>query len=48
MIVMVTPKGWTGPKQVDGLRSEGSWRSHQVPFGEVRSNPDTSRCSSRG
>ncbi len=40
MIVMVTPKGWTGPKQVDGLRSEGSWRSHQVPFGEVRTNPE--------
>ncbi len=39
MIVMVTPKGWTGPKEVDGLRSEGSWRSHQVPFGEVRTNP---------
>ncbi len=40
MIVMITPKGWTGPKEVDGLRSEGSWRSHQVPFGEVRTNPE--------
>jgi xylulose-5-phosphate/fructose-6-phosphate phosphoketolase len=40
MIVLRTPKGWTGPKMVDGLPSEGSWRSHQVPFAEVRSNPE--------
>ncbi|MCW5695569.1 MAG: transaldolase [Bauldia sp.] len=39
MIVLVTPKGWTGPKEVDGLPTEGTWRSHQVPFGEVRTNP---------
>jgi xylulose-5-phosphate/fructose-6-phosphate phosphoketolase len=39
MIVLRTPKGWTGPKVVDGLPSEGSFRSHQVPFGEVRTNP---------
>jgi xylulose-5-phosphate/fructose-6-phosphate phosphoketolase len=39
MIVLRTPKGWTGPKEVDGLPTEGSWRSHQVPFGEVRTNP---------
>jgi xylulose-5-phosphate/fructose-6-phosphate phosphoketolase len=39
MIVLRTPKGWTGPKEVDGLPSEGSWRSHQVPFAEVRTNP---------
>jgi xylulose-5-phosphate/fructose-6-phosphate phosphoketolase len=39
MIVLSTPKGWTGPKEVDGLPSEGSWRAHQVPFGEVRTNP---------
>jgi xylulose-5-phosphate/fructose-6-phosphate phosphoketolase len=32
MIVMETPKGWTGPKTVDGLKTEGSWRSHQVPI----------------
>ncbi|TAD95579.1 MAG: phosphoketolase family protein, partial [Oscillatoriales cyanobacterium] len=31
MIVLKTPKGWTGPKQVDGKKTEGSWRSHQVP-----------------
>lgn len=35
MIVLKTPKGWTGPKEVDGKKCEGSWRSHQVPFGEV-------------
>jgi xylulose-5-phosphate/fructose-6-phosphate phosphoketolase len=40
MIVLRSPKGWTGPKEVDGLPSEGSWRSHQVPFGEVRTNPE--------
>jgi xylulose-5-phosphate/fructose-6-phosphate phosphoketolase len=32
MIVLRSPKGWTGPKTVDGLKSEGSWRAHQVPF----------------
>ncbi|MGE0384372.1 MAG: phosphoketolase [Gammaproteobacteria bacterium] len=40
MIVLVTPKGWTGPKQVDGARTEGSWRSHQVPFSEIEGRPD--------
>jgi xylulose-5-phosphate/fructose-6-phosphate phosphoketolase len=39
MIVLRTPKGWTGPKEVDGLPAEGSFRSHQVPLAEVRSNP---------
>ncbi|HVA74318.1 MAG TPA: phosphoketolase family protein [Acidimicrobiales bacterium] len=38
MIVLRTPKGWTGPKEVDGLPTEGSWRSHQVPIAEVRTN----------
>ena len=32
MIVLRTPKGWTGPKTVDGLKVEGFWRAHQVPF----------------
>jgi xylulose-5-phosphate/fructose-6-phosphate phosphoketolase len=32
MIILRSPKGWTGPKTVDGLKTEGSWRSHQVPF----------------
>jgi xylulose-5-phosphate/fructose-6-phosphate phosphoketolase len=39
MIILRTPKGWTGPKEVDGLPVEGSFRSHQVPFADVRDNP---------
>ncbi|MEO5691918.1 MAG: phosphoketolase family protein [Usitatibacter sp.] len=39
MIILKTPKGWTGPKEVDGKKVEGSWRSHQVPFGDL-SNPE--------
>jgi xylulose-5-phosphate/fructose-6-phosphate phosphoketolase len=39
MIVLRSPKGWTGPKVVDGLATEGTWRSHQVPLAEVRTNP---------
>jgi xylulose-5-phosphate/fructose-6-phosphate phosphoketolase len=39
MIVLRTPKGWTGPKVVDGERIEGTFRAHQVPLGEVRTNP---------
>jgi xylulose-5-phosphate/fructose-6-phosphate phosphoketolase len=39
MIVLRTPKGWTGPKVVDGKRVEGTYRSHQVPMGEMASNP---------
>ncbi len=39
MIVMRTPKGWTGPKEVDGKPVEGTWRAHQVPLAEVRTNP---------
>ena len=39
MIVLQTPKGWTGPKTVDGKPTEGSWRSHQVPLAELASNP---------
>ncbi|UVK47104.1 phosphoketolase family protein [Mesorhizobium sp. AR07] len=35
MIVLRSPKGWTGPKTVDGLKAEGSWRSHQVPFSDM-------------
>ncbi|MDB6031938.1 MAG: phosphoketolase [Verrucomicrobiales bacterium] len=35
MIVLRSPKGWTGPKKVDGLPTEGSWRSHQVPLAEL-------------
>jgi xylulose-5-phosphate/fructose-6-phosphate phosphoketolase len=39
MIVLRSPKGWTGPKEIDGHKAEGSWRSHQVPFSNVRGNP---------
>ena len=40
MIVLRTPKGWTCPKEIDGKRTEGYWRSHQVPMGEIhRQNP---------
>ena len=40
MIILRTPKGWTGPKQVDGKKTEGSWRSHQVPLAEMASRPN--------
>jgi xylulose-5-phosphate/fructose-6-phosphate phosphoketolase len=39
-IVLRTPKGWTGPKEVDGLPVEGTFRAHQVPVADVRENPD--------
>ena len=39
-IVLRTPKGWTGPKQVDGKQVEGTFRSHQVPVSDVRNNPE--------
>ena len=39
MLVLQTPKGWTGPKVVDGKPVEGTWRAHQVPLAEVRTNP---------
>jgi xylulose-5-phosphate/fructose-6-phosphate phosphoketolase len=39
MIVLRSPKGWTGPKEVDGRAAEGTWRSHQVPMAAVRDNP---------
>jgi len=39
MIVLRTPKGWTAPKELDGHRLEGSWRSHQVPIPDARTNP---------
>jgi len=40
MIVLRTPKGWTGPKEVDGKPVENSWRSHQVPIVDPRQNAD--------
>ncbi len=39
MIVLETPKGWTGPKEVDGKKTEGHWRSHQVPLAELATKP---------
>jgi xylulose-5-phosphate/fructose-6-phosphate phosphoketolase len=39
VIVLRTPKGWTGPKELDGHAIEGSWRAHQVPIADVRQNP---------
>jgi xylulose-5-phosphate/fructose-6-phosphate phosphoketolase len=40
MIVMVTPKGWTGPKVVDGVQIEGTFRAHQVPLTDLATKPD--------
>ncbi len=40
MIILRSPKGWTGPKEVDGKKVEGFWRSHQVPFAEMKSKPE--------
>ncbi|MHB1300475.1 MAG: phosphoketolase family protein [Burkholderiales bacterium] len=40
MIILRSPKGWTGPKEVDGLKTEGFWRSHQVPFSEMKEKPE--------
>ncbi|MFT5506589.1 MAG: xylulose-5-phosphate/fructose-6-phosphate phosphoketolase, partial [Gammaproteobacteria bacterium] len=40
MIILRSPKGWTGPKEVDGQKTEGYWRSHQVPFAEMASKPE--------
>jgi xylulose-5-phosphate/fructose-6-phosphate phosphoketolase len=40
MIVLRTPKGWTGPAEVDGVPVEGTWRSHQVPLAGLAQRPD--------
>ncbi|GBO53625.1 xylulose-5-phosphate phosphoketolase [Pseudanabaena sp. lw0831] len=40
MIVLRTPKGWTGPKEVDGHKVEGFWRAHQVPLSGMQNNPE--------
>ena len=40
MIVLRTPKGWTGPKEVDGQPAEGTFRSHQVPLSKLSENPE--------
>ena len=38
MLILRTPKGWTGPREVDGKPVEGTWRAHQVPIAGVRDN----------
>ena len=40
MIIFKTPKGWTGPKVVDGVQIEGTWRAHQVPLAELANKPE--------
>jgi xylulose-5-phosphate/fructose-6-phosphate phosphoketolase len=40
LMILRTPKGWTGPKEVDGKPVEGTWRAHQVPVDDVRTNPE--------
>src|SRR3989441_2290188 len=40
LIILRSPKGWTGPKEVDGQKVEGFWRAHQVPLDKVRENPE--------
>ncbi|WP_083408714.1 phosphoketolase family protein [Mycolicibacterium rutilum] len=40
MVVLRTPKGWTGPRTVDGKKVEGTWRSHQVPLSQTHTNPE--------
>ncbi len=40
MIILRSPKGWTGPREVDGVQIEGSWRSHQVPIASLRESPE--------
>ncbi|MCY7312277.1 MAG: phosphoketolase family protein [Pseudoxanthomonas sp.] len=40
LIILRSPKGWTGPREVDGLKTEGFWRSHQVPLAGLAEDPD--------
>jgi xylulose-5-phosphate/fructose-6-phosphate phosphoketolase len=40
MLILRTPKGWTGPKEVDGQKTEDFWRSHQIPVSSLRDNPE--------
>jgi xylulose-5-phosphate/fructose-6-phosphate phosphoketolase len=44
MLILRTPKGWTGPKEVDGEKTEGTWRSHQVPMAEMATKPEHIRA----
>jgi xylulose-5-phosphate/fructose-6-phosphate phosphoketolase len=47
MIVLRSPKGWTCPQEIDGKKAEGSWRSHQVPMGEMHGDPEHVRLLER-
>ncbi|MTE21995.1 phosphoketolase [Streptomyces sp. TRM43335] len=47
MIVLRTPKGWTGPRELDGEPVEDTWRSHQIPLKDVRENPERLRALER-
>ena len=40
MVILRSPKGWTGPKEVDGHKVEGSWRAHQIPILDPKTNPE--------
>ncbi|MBV9406946.1 MAG: phosphoketolase family protein [Acidobacteriaceae bacterium] len=40
LLILRTPKGWTGPKEVDGKAVEGTWRAHQVPISDIANNPE--------
>ncbi len=48
MIILRTPKGWTGPKEVDGQKTENYWRSHQVPLSEMATKPGHLRLLENG
>ena len=43
MLILRTPKGWTGPAEVDGQPVEDTWRAHQVPMTQARENDDADR-----
>ena len=47
MIVLRSPKGWTGPKEVDGHKVEGFWRSHQVPLRRCAGEPGAFEAARR-
>ena len=48
MIVLKSPKGWTGPKVVDGLQIEGTFRAHQVPLAVDAAHPEHLNCWKTG
>ncbi len=48
MIILRTPKGWTGPKVVDGMPVEGTFRAHQVPMTDFATKPEHLKILERG